>query len=66
MSKVKMEFKALTRNPSADSVFFPNVSFQAALDQFTKCTALELIGKGVRVNSLNPGESYAGRYLFFK
>lgn len=29
---------------------------KAALDQFTKCTALELIGKGVRVNSVNPGQ----------
>lgn len=27
---------------------------KAALDQFTKCTALELAGKGVRVNSVNP------------
>ncbi|CAG0897323.1 unnamed protein product [Darwinula stevensoni] len=31
-----------------------NVS-KAALDQFTKCTALELASKGVRVNSVNPG-----------
>ena len=28
---------------------------QAALDQFTRCVALELAGKGVRVNSVNPG-----------
>lgn len=28
---------------------------KAALDQFTKCTALELAAKGVRVNSVNPG-----------
>lgn len=27
---------------------------KAALDQFTKCTALELAGKGVRVNAVNP------------
>lgn len=27
---------------------------KAALDQFTRCTALELAGKGVRVNSVNP------------
>lgn len=38
---------------------FPNVvSYcvsKAALDQFTKCIALELAPKGVRVNSVNPG-----------
>lgn len=28
---------------------------KAALDQFTKCIALELADKGVRVNSVNPG-----------
>ncbi len=28
---------------------------KAALDQFTKCTALELAEKGVRVNSVSPG-----------
>lgn len=28
---------------------------KAALDQFTKCIALELAEKGVRVNSVNPG-----------
>lgn len=27
---------------------------KAALDQFTRCTAIELAGKGVRVNSVNP------------
>lgn len=27
---------------------------KAALDQFTRCTALELAGRGVRVNSVNP------------
>lgn len=27
---------------------------KAALDQFTKCVAMELAGKGVRVNSINP------------
>lgn len=28
---------------------------KAALDQFTRCVALELAAKGVRVNSVNPG-----------
>lgn len=28
---------------------------KAALDQFTRCAALELAGKGVRVNAVNPG-----------
>jgi NAD(P)-dependent dehydrogenase (short-subunit alcohol dehydrogenase family) len=28
---------------------------KAALDQFTRCTALELAPKGVRVNAVNPG-----------
>lgn len=31
-----------------------NVS-KSALDQFTRCTALELADRGVRVNSINPG-----------
>lgn len=31
-----------------------NIS-KAALDQFTRCVALELAPKGVRVNSVNPG-----------
>ncbi|KAL5274122.1 hypothetical protein ACFFRR_000713 [Megaselia abdita] len=31
-----------------------NVS-KAAVDQFTRCVALELAGKGVRCNSINPG-----------
>lgn len=33
-----------------------NIS-KAALDQFTRCTALELAAKNVRVNSVNPGRS---------
>lgn len=28
---------------------------KAALDQFTKCAALDLASKGIRVNSINPG-----------
>lgn len=31
---------------------------KAALDQFTNCVALELAGKGVRVNSVNPVRLY--------
>lgn len=27
---------------------------KAALDQFTKCSALDLAPKGIRVNSINP------------
>ncbi|MBN2009542.1 glucose 1-dehydrogenase [candidate division KSB1 bacterium] len=38
---------------------FPNVLAycvsKAAVDQFTRCTALELAPKGVRVNAVNPG-----------
>jgi NAD(P)-dependent dehydrogenase (short-subunit alcohol dehydrogenase family) len=38
---------------------FPNVLAycvsKAGVDQFTRCTALELASKGVRVNAVNPG-----------
>lgn len=43
----------------AGSRSFPNVlaycTSKAAVDQLTRCTALELASKGVRVNSVNPG-----------
>ncbi len=43
---------------------FPNVlSYcvsKAALDQLTRCTALELAPKGVRVNAVNPGVVLSG------
>lgn len=32
---------------------------KAALDQFTKCSALDLGPKGIRVNSINPGFLYS-------
>lgn len=38
---------------------FPNVlaynMSKAAVDHFTRCAALELAAKGVRVNAVNPG-----------
>lgn len=43
----------------AGSKSLPNIlaycMSKAALDQFTKCVALDLAGRGVRVNSVNPG-----------
>lgn len=43
----------------AGSRSFPNVLgycvSKAAMDQFTRCTALELAAHGVRVNAVNPG-----------
>lgn len=41
--------------PIKDMDFLPYCISKAALDQFTKCVALELAPKGVRVNSVNPG-----------
>lgn len=35
--------------------FLPYCMSKAALDQFTKCAALELAPKGIRVNCVNPG-----------
>lgn len=36
---------------------------KAALDQMTRCTALELASKGVRVNSVNPGVVDTGLHV---
>lgn len=41
--------------PIKDVDFLPYCISKAALDQFTKCVALELAPEGVRVNSVNPG-----------
>lgn len=41
--------------PIRDVQFLPYCMSKAALDQFTKCVALELGPDGVRVNSVNPG-----------
>lgn len=46
---------------------FPNILAycvsKAALDQFTRCVALELALKGVRVNAVNPGVIVTGIHL---
>lgn len=46
---------------------FPNAlaycMSKAALDQMTKCVALEVAAKGVRVNSVNPGVIVTGLHL---
>ncbi|CAG4945731.1 unnamed protein product [Parnassius apollo] len=41
--------------PIKDVAFLPYCMSKAALDQFTRCVALELGRDGVRVNSVNPG-----------
>lgn len=41
--------------PIKDVDFLPYCMSKAALDQFTRCLALELGKDGVRVNSVNPG-----------
>lgn len=46
---------------------FPNVlaycMSKSSLDQFTKCVALELASKGVRVNAVNPGVITTGIHM---
>ncbi|XP_049875200.1 uncharacterized oxidoreductase TM_0325-like [Pectinophora gossypiella] len=41
--------------PIKDADYLPYCISKAALDQFTKCVALDLGPDGVRVNSVNPG-----------
>lgn len=41
--------------PIRDADYLPYCISKAALDQFTKCVALEMAKYGVRVNSVNPG-----------
>ncbi|XP_053608310.1 uncharacterized oxidoreductase TM_0325-like [Plodia interpunctella] len=41
--------------PIRDVDFLPYCTSKAALDQITKCVAIELAKDGVRVNSVNPG-----------
>ncbi|KAM3961473.1 3-oxoacyl-[acyl-carrier-protein] reductase FabG [Aphomia sociella] len=41
--------------PIRDVNFLPYCASKAAMDQVTKCVALELSRNGVRVNSVNPG-----------
>ncbi|KAI5634165.1 enoyl-(Acyl carrier protein) reductase domain-containing protein [Phthorimaea operculella] len=41
--------------PIKDADYLPYCISKAALDQFTKCLALDLGPSGVRVNSVNPG-----------
>lgn len=55
--------------PIKDVDFLPYCISKAALDQFTKCLALELSRSGVRVNSVNPGGTetpFAGAAGFSK
>lgn len=56
---VKSKGNIVNVSSVAGSRSFPGVlsycMSKAAIDQMTKCIALELSGKGVRVNSVNPG-----------
>ncbi|KAI6228998.1 Short-chain dehydrogenase reductase SDR domain containing protein [Aphelenchoides fujianensis] len=56
---VKTEGSIVNVSSVAGPCAFPGVTYycmsKAALDQFTKCLALELAPKGVRVNAVNPG-----------
>lgn len=52
---------AVSMRPVAGSLAY--CMSKAAMDQFTKCAAIELSPKGVRVNSINPGFVVSDFYL---
>jgi NAD(P)-dependent dehydrogenase (short-subunit alcohol dehydrogenase family) len=56
---IKSKGRIVNVSSVAGPCAFPGVTYycmsKAALDQFTKCLALELAPHGVRVNAVNPG-----------